>query len=659
MAANYFRKYPLRTVGLGVNCCQGDLTSTSTYRRQISVLDMSLLLGRQDSIKNLRKDLIDIQGAVLDVLSRTGPVCASSWKFPDKLSCHLDIVALLEEYDFVAGEDDFNQHSHIILLELMIDRLLFLLQSVSVYAEQQMGVHRPEGAAHRGSMSVGLVVRNYWGDLLQFADKKELFKNIAEKTNSVESDESNVESPLNRSSTSCSRHSSISWSSTSSFKFLPQNNITISSPEQTSFHPKTASHNVSCQTAQTSLIPCGTCHQVQSLLRKTGESLIDLFQSEGLPSSLQPLSAVVDETVRVGHLTPGDVAQWANEQLRDMRRLAKHLQDVRGTVLPLQDRVAAAETDREAIRSQLKTVQKDFEQQLEKQQTNIEQLEFSLQEAQRSAKQTEQKQQEEHKQLKKEIHSSEETNARLREKVALQQDTIHTLESENNFLQVKVKKLQTDQEACCQQQQRIHQLEEQLSDIQLLLDKERAKYQSACRQQESTQVKQKSLLKRVEDLDEECEELKKQLVDSEEAQMKLDNELQQMSDEKKQLQVQTAQQQDLCGELQKKKQRLEMREEELKQQLHELMDRVRALRDRERILVAFPELHNWAQPQTTGNVLLDMEKQLQANSIRVNILEQENATLQKSLQKLRKAAQHNGRSSSPQCDANQTTNKIS
>uniref|UniRef100_A0A3B3HUN3 Coiled-coil domain containing 157 n=1 Tax=Oryzias latipes TaxID=8090 RepID=A0A3B3HUN3_ORYLA len=558
---------------------------------------MSLLLGRQDSIKNLRKDLIDIQGAVLDVLSRTGPVCASSWKFPDKLSCHLDIVALLEEYDFVAGEDDFNQHSHIILLELMIDRLLFLLQSVSVYAEQQMGVHRPEGAAHRGSMSVGLVVRNYWGDLLQFADKK-----------------SNVESPLNRSSTSCSRHSSISWSSTSSFKFLPQNNITISSPEQTSFHPKTASHNVSCQTAQTSLIPCGTCHQVQSLLRKTGESLIDLFQSEGLPSSLQPLSAVVDETVRVGHLTPGDVAQWANEQLRDMRRLAKHLQDVRGTVLPLQDRVAAAETDREAIRSQLKTVQKDFEQQLEKQQTNIEQLEFSLQEAQRSAKQTEQKQQEEHKQLKKGINH-------------INQHNKNKLGSCLNFF------------ACCQQQQRIHQLEEQLSDIQLLLDKER-----------STQVKQKSLLKRVEDLDEECEELKKQLVDSEEAQMKLDNELQQMSDEKKQLQVQTAQQQDLCGELQKKKQRLEMREEELKQQLHELMDRVRALRDRERILVAFPELHNWAQPQTTGNVLLDMEKQLQANSIRVNILEQENATLQKSLQKLRKAAQHNGRKKSGSFD---------
>lgn len=83
---------------------------------------MSQLLGRQDCMESLRKDLVDIQGAILDVFSRTGPVNFSSWKFPDKLSCKLDMVTLLEEYDFVDGEDAFNQHSHIILLELMIDR---------------------------------------------------------------------------------------------------------------------------------------------------------------------------------------------------------------------------------------------------------------------------------------------------------------------------------------------------------------------------------------------------------------------------------------------------------------------------------------------------------------------------------------------------------
>lgn len=83
---------------------------------------MSQFLGRQDCIESLRKDLVDLQGAILDVFSRTGPGRFTSWKFPDKLSCNLDMVALLEQYDFVDGEDAFNQHSHIVLLELVIDR---------------------------------------------------------------------------------------------------------------------------------------------------------------------------------------------------------------------------------------------------------------------------------------------------------------------------------------------------------------------------------------------------------------------------------------------------------------------------------------------------------------------------------------------------------
>ncbi|XP_067087671.1 coiled-coil domain-containing protein 157-like [Osmerus mordax] len=83
---------------------------------------MAHLLGRQDCVESLRKDLIDLQGTVLDVFSRTGPVRFPSWKFPDKLSCNLDLVSLLDQYDFVDGEDEFNQHAHIVLLELVIDR---------------------------------------------------------------------------------------------------------------------------------------------------------------------------------------------------------------------------------------------------------------------------------------------------------------------------------------------------------------------------------------------------------------------------------------------------------------------------------------------------------------------------------------------------------
>lgn len=46
--------------------------------------------------------------------------------------------------------------------------------------------------------------------------------------------------------------------------------------------------------------------------------------------------------------------------------------------------------------------------------------------------------------------------------------------------------------------------------------------------------------------------------------------------------------------------------------------------------------------QGTGNMLLDMEQQLQANSIRIKVLEQENYALHSSLVKLMERAQNNG-----------------
>lgn len=57
------------------------------------------------------------------------------------------------------------------------------------------------------------------------------------------------------------------------------------------------------------------------------------------------------------------------------------------------------------------------------------------------------------------------------------------------------------------------------------------------------QAKQKSLLERVDALDEECEELQKQLGEREEGQIGLQSQLQQMSEEKEELQAQLTQQQ--------------------------------------------------------------------------------------------------------------------
>ncbi|XP_034452134.1 coiled-coil domain-containing protein 157 [Hippoglossus hippoglossus] len=592
---------------------------------------MSQFLGRQDCIESLRGDLVDLQGAILDVFSRTGPLRAPSWKFPDKLSCNLDMVALLGQYDFVEGESEFNQHSHIVLLELVIDRLLLLLQSSSSYVEQLKCSHRREQTQQKGCLSVGLVVRNYWSNLVDFASLTGTVKAIKKQTKPKTFDCDETEtvscaSPQMSSRSDSCKHCSSAWSSSSSFKFLPQNHAPSSPSHNTPCGPKTDSRSVGCQTVESSLSPCDACHRVQSTLREAGYALVELFQSEGLPSSLQPLLAAVEDTLELGHMTTGDVAQWANEQLRDLRRLEKHLQDVRATVHPLRDRLAAAEAERDKFRTQLERARKDFKKETEKRQATIVQLEFSLSKAQRSMKETEKKLQEEKQQLKRETLS--------------QEDALQALECEKTALQEKVKSLQLEEEACCKLQNRLQQLESHISETQVLLDKENAKYHSACRQQESMQAKQKSLLERVDALDEECEELQRQLGEKEERQSDRRNELQQMSEEKEQLQAQLTQQQVLHFDLQTEKETMVTNMGELEKSVAELKEHVQVLLEREKLLVAFPELSPQVQarPQSTGNVLLDMEQQMQANCVRVKVLEQENATLLSSLEKLRERA---------------------
>ncbi|XP_065273679.1 coiled-coil domain-containing protein 157-like [Emys orbicularis] len=83
---------------------------------------MAYLLGNPNCMESLRKDITDLQGAIIDVFSRAGAVRYPSWKFPHKVSCDLDLVALLEHYDYVENDPEFTQHSHVMLLELVIDR---------------------------------------------------------------------------------------------------------------------------------------------------------------------------------------------------------------------------------------------------------------------------------------------------------------------------------------------------------------------------------------------------------------------------------------------------------------------------------------------------------------------------------------------------------
>eukprot|EP00063_Salmo_salar_P052440 XP_014027275.1 PREDICTED: coiled-coil domain-containing protein 157-like isoform X3 [Salmo salar] len=616
---------------------------------------MTHLLGRQDCVESLRRDLIDLQGAVLDVFSRTGPVRFPSWKFPDKLSCNLDLVSLLEQYDFVDGEEEFNQHSHIVLLELVIDRLLLLLQSFNAHAEQLKLGQKRENIQQKGPcVSIGLVVRHYWDNLIQVGNQRASMKqDIQEVIKTPKCEEnttfSSASSLLNTKSDLCPQSPSIvsqhctSRTAASTPLCPPQKilNGSLSCPTHRTASSipsclpliSTDTCNVSCQTVVSSLVPCDACAQVQSSLRETGDALVELCRSEGLPSSLQRLLVAVDDTLAQGRLTAGDVSQWSIEQRRDMGRVGKHLLEVRSTVQPLRNSLQAAEREREEFRAQLGRAQEELKHERATHQASKKQLEQRLQEAQLSREDTERRLQEEHEELRRGTVSLEDSNSKLKAGISLLKERLHQLECERDELHQEVKTMQVEEEARSKLEEKTQVLEAQLSTTQLLLDKEKSKYQNACRQQESLQAKQRSLLERVDALDQECEELQGQLGKSEDRQTDLQERLTHISEEKDQLETQLTQEQE--------KQRLESHVGELKDSVNQLRGEVQELAQRERLLVAFPELNPLPQgsPQSTGDVFGDMEQQFQANYVRIRVLEQENSTLHSSLVKLKDRAQ--------------------
>uniref|UniRef100_A0AAV2MTH1 Coiled-coil domain-containing protein 157 n=1 Tax=Knipowitschia caucasica TaxID=637954 RepID=A0AAV2MTH1_KNICA len=443
------------------------------------------------------------------------------------------MVALLDHYDFIHGEATFNQHSHIVLLELVIDRLLLLLQSFNVFVEQLSKSCKRNQTKEKGFLSLGLVVRNYWSNLLTYK---------------------------------------------------------VSYKKQT------------------------------------------------------PLSLSVQDTVELGQMTATDIAQWGAEENRDLRRLAKHLQEVRGIVEPLKAKLVTVETEKNMLKSDMKRLRSELKEKVGNYQATTVQLEFSLQKAQRSVAETQKRGQEEQQKHQREILSLDDRNSSLAKKVAEQLEIIKTLEAENISFQEKIRLLLKENESCkLQLQNKTQKLQADISELQLCLHKEEAKYNSACRQQEATQGKQKSLVDQVNSLDEECEELQRQLGESEEKQIELHNQIQQLSEEREQLQVQLNQQQESCVKLEMDKETLRSKMSSLANTVAELEQQITACTERERLLVAFPDLYPLpqAQAQSTGNVTTDMEQQIKANCLRIHILEQENTTLQRSLLKVKERTQTN------------------
>ncbi|XP_060048802.1 coiled-coil domain-containing protein 157 isoform X2 [Erinaceus europaeus] len=542
---------------------------------------MAHLLGSPACMDSLRTDLTDLQGAIVDVCSRTGPVRVPSWKFPDRVACDLDMAALLEHYDHVPGDPEFTQLSHTVLLELVIDRLLLLLQSCASYLET-LGSERmvPPGRVTGPCVSVGLTARRFWDSLLRLGalHQPRALQDRASQGHSPPSKPTAESGPAQSPEQVPPKLSKPLSPVPGPCHSLPALTVCLSPGRQAEY-----SRSVSAQTVETALVPCEACARVQGSLHQVGKALVGLCQSQGLPSSLGHFQQLVQDSVGLRPLPATTLAHWATEQSRDLACLSEHVGALRAQL---------AEATRH--KSSLQTRLGELEQALEEEQ-DARRRQADGAERHRAAWERDRQQ------LQAETGDLRVKADALEEQLRQQQEAVAAAET-------RAQQLQVEADCGAEAQREVRRLEEEVRQLAGRLDgagqqvrwasaeleKEKARVDSMARHQEA---KQRALLQQLDRLDLEREELQGSLGEAEAQQAHAEERLRSLQSEREQGECQLRAQQELLQSLQREKQGLEQATTDLRLTISEQQRALVELRERERLLVAFPDLHQPREAQ--------------------------------------------------------------
>ncbi|XP_064322072.1 coiled-coil domain-containing protein 157 isoform X2 [Phalacrocorax carbo] len=619
---------------------------------------MAHLLGHPGCMESLRADLRDLQAAIADVSSRAGAVRFPSWKFPDKVSCDLDLSVLLERYGYAESDPEFSQHSHVVLLELLIDRLLLLLQSFMGYMENLLSERAiPPTQAVGPCMSAGLTVRRYWCSMLKLgACYQQLVAEKAACRKEIPTRQST--SQAGKPEDTCLKHCSPNiLELRTSTKFAQSTSLcpslSVCAPDSDSSGSfltaacsvAESSRSIPTQITRSSVGPCDACASAQAILREVGNAITSICQSQNIPSALSRFQEMVEESKGRRTLSAMDMSYWASEQTKDLSRISKHLQMLLQQVNPLKSKLEESEKQKDKLQKQVEDFSRLLQVEKETQAQQRKEAEQNLEVKNKDYLEAVARLEQDKDDLRRGAALLEEQFSTLKEELAAKQAAVQELEATKATLLEEMRTTMVARSWVLELEKKVQvlagqreSLGQELSATTTQLEKEKAKVESMLRHQESLQAKQSTLLLQLDSLDQEREELQASLGEAEESTARLAEQLEESREQSRQ-QLRT--QQELLDALQREKLSLEQSVLELQANISKLEEQTQELKERERLLVFFPELHIPAETQfeSTGSLTEDMEKQLQANSIRISVLEQENVRLRSALAKVKVAAE--------------------
>ncbi|CAF1393627.1 unnamed protein product [Adineta ricciae] len=554
---------------------------------------MAHLLGSKACIESLHVDIDDLQNVVYDIICKTGSIKCHSWKFPDKLATDVNIKELLERYRYGKNEVD-NQVSHIILFEIIIDRLLLVIHGSWHFLHEIQTKILPNTLDPSSTidqqtcLSIGLVIKKYWTKLVQ------LFTILQQHE---------------------SRHKRS--------KPLPVTSIS-----------NTLTTDKYCQTVDTSFSPCSSCLQLQQSLRNHGDNIVNLCHLYNLPSTLahhRCSAANIPEW-----LSATDIIQWFEFQSKDFDCLSKYVENLNTTL-------NKTKTDLD-VSEKLYKQQNETNRRLQHTINELKQSKKILQESYDNRINEMKKLHEQDKLICDEqikVLTTEKLNLEqqlksLNEECLLKGDQLEKLESsKKELVYLNDYRIKSDEMIKTFEQDRIR-LQTELDVVKRDLDernrdlqKERMRIENMIRQEENHQSKQKLLTKSHEESSQECETLKKQVVDLENQRDELQKALLTMSKQHQESTCETVKLKSLLetnNHVLEEVVSLRANIEQLHHQIHE----------REQMLSKQSELNQHQQQAVlmSDELVHDMQNQMRSNEVQIDLLRKQNDSFKVSLDNL-------------------------
>ncbi|NWY27691.1 CC157 protein, partial [Pheucticus melanocephalus] len=510
------------------------------------------------------------------------------------------------------------------------DRLLLLLQSFTGYAEALLSgraVPPPRGPGP--GMSAGLTARTFWSSMLklgalcqQLRDQKGCRWEISTQQSTPPS--APQVGKYQKEHLKCIvpevLESGTASEAAQSTSVCPNPSV------QPRAGPSLAlsTRSVPTQTPGSPLAPCDSCSSAQASLHEVGRAITSICQSQNIPSALSKFQEALEDSAGRRNLSATDVSYWASEQSKDLSRINKHLQGLLQQLSPVRAELEEMGKQKDKLQKQVE----DFSRKLQAEKN-------SQAEQQKAAEQSLKAKAKEHSEAVARLEQDKDDLRRGTEllghggsvfpelsKTTLLEEVSTTMVARSQVLELEEKvQVLTGQRDSLEQElsaTRVR-LEQELSASRVQLQKEKVHVESLLRHEESLQAKQSTLLQQLDSLDRELEELQASLGEAEEDKARLAEQLEQSQQHSgKQLQAQ-----------------------QLQANTAQLQEQAQELRERERLLVFFPDLHMPTETQfeSSGNLTEDMKSQLQANKIRIEVLERENTQLEALLAKVKAAAE--------------------